>query len=375
MMSSVQNVLIVGGGIAGITLGLGLRKRGIDGRIVEVNSEWAIPGLGIALLGPTLRALKTIGLIDACVQAGFGYSAIKNFDAAGTLMGVVDLPPLCGRSYPASVGMLRVALHRILLEAAGAAQLPIQLGRTVCAIRQRFDCAEVEFNTGATERFDLVVGADGAYSTVRSLLLGPDAVPRATGQAIWRATIARPKDVDSLWQFFGPRHKAGFNPVSESQMYVFMVQNAPTRRTESQNLAKLMRDELADFDGPMAAARDAIINDDQVVCRPAEALIVRPPWHRERVVLIGDAAHTTPPHLASGAGIAIEDSIVLSEQLGAEIPLSDALAQFNNRRYERCRMVVENSVQLGEWEKNLKSSRADYVRLMDESMRNLAQPI
>jgi 2-polyprenyl-6-methoxyphenol hydroxylase-like FAD-dependent oxidoreductase len=92
------------------------------------------------------------------------------------------------------------------------------------------------------------------------------------------------------------------------------------------------------------------------------------------VILIGDAAHTTPPHLASGAGIAIEDSIVLSELLGSG-SLSDALTQFSKRRYERCRMVVENSVQLGEWEKDPKAARAEYVKLMDESMRALAQPI
>jgi 2-polyprenyl-6-methoxyphenol hydroxylase-like FAD-dependent oxidoreductase len=373
MMSLVKNVLIVGGGIAGITLGLGLKKRGIDAEIIEVNSEWTIPGLGIALLGPTLRALKTIGLIDSCVRTGFGYSAIKNFNAAGAAMGVVDLPRLCGPTYPASVGMLRVALHRILLQAAEAAQLSIQLGRTVRVIRQRSESAEVEFDSGMTERFDLVVGADGAHSKIRALMLGPNAAPRVTGQTIWRATVERPKDVDSLWQFFGPRHKAGFNPVSEAQMYVFLVQNA-TRPTHD-NLARLMRDELTDFDGPMAVARDSIVSDDQVICRPAEALIVRPPWHQDRVILIGDAAHTTPPHLASGAGIAIEDSLVLSEELGSGMRLSDALMQFNERRYERCRMVVENSVQLGEWEKNPKSPRADYVRLMDESMRSLAQPI
>ena len=374
-MSSVQNVLIVGGGIAGNHARPRTQKQGVAAEIVEVSSEWAIPGLGIALLGPTLRALKTVGLIDSCVRTGFGYSSIKNFNAAGALMGVVELPPLCGPAYPASLGMLRVALHKILLQAAEAAQLPIRLGRTVRAIRRMPDSMEVEFNTGTTERFDLVVGADGAYSKIRALLFGPDVVPRATGQTIWRATVERPKDVDSLWQFFGPRHKAGFNPISESQMYVFLVQNAPTRRATSDNLAKSMRDELADLDGPMAAARDSIVSDNQVICRPAEALIVRPPWHQDRVILIGDAAHTTPPHLASGAGIAIEDSIVLSEQLGSGIRLSDALIQFNKRRYDRCRMVVENSVQLGEWEKDPKSPRADYVKLMDESMRALAQPI
>ena len=371
-MGAVKRALIVGGGIAGITLALGLKKQGVEVEIIELSSEWAIPGLGIALLGPTLRALQTVGLIDSCVQSGFGYSAIKNFNAAGAPIGAVELPRLGGPGFPAAVGILRIGLHKILLQAAEAAQLAIRLGLTVSAIRQMPEAAEVEFNNGTTDRFDLVVGADGAHSKVRALLFGPDVAPQVTGQTIWRATVERPQYVDALWQFFGPRQKAGFNPVSASQMYVFLVQNAPVRRD---NLAKVMRDELADFEGPMAAARDSIVGDDQVICRPAEALIVHRPWHRDRVIVIGDAAHTTPPHLASGAGIAIEDSIVLSELLGSDMRLSEALTRFNERRYERCRMVVENSIQLGEWEKNPKSPRADYVRLMDESMRALAQPI
>lgn len=374
-MGSVQKVLIVGGGIAGITLGFGLKKRSIDAEIVEVSSEWAIPGLGIALLGATLRALRTVGLIDACVRIGFGYSTIRNFSVAGAPLGAVELPRLCGPDYPAAVGIFRVDFHNILLKAAEAARLPITLGRTVRAIRQTPDAVEVEFNTGATDRFDLVVGADGAHSKVRGLLFGADAAPQPTGQTIWRATVERPKEVDGLWQFFGPRHKAGFNPVSDTHMYVFLVQNGLTGRVPAGTLAGLMRDELSDFQGAMAAARDTIMSDDQVVCRPAEALIVHPPWYRGRVVLIGDAAHTTPPHLASGAGIAIEDSIVLSELLSSGAPLADALAGFEQRRYERCRMVVENSVQLGEWENDPKSPREPYVKLMDESMRALAQPI
>jgi hypothetical protein len=113
---------------------------------------------------------------------------------------------------------------------------------------------------------------------------------------------------------------------------------------------------------PNQKARDTIVSDEQVLCRPAEALIVRPPWHQGRVA-------------GERAGIALEDSIVLAEQLGSGDPLSDVLTQFNERRYERCHMIVENSVQLGEWEKEPKSQRADYVKLMDESMRALAQPI
>jgi 2-polyprenyl-6-methoxyphenol hydroxylase-like FAD-dependent oxidoreductase len=372
MGSAVQKALVVGGGVAGITLALGLKKQGVETEIVEISSKWTIPGLGIALLAPTLRALKTVGLLDACMQAGFGYSAIRNFNADGTPIGDVELPRLCGPNYPAALGILRREFHNILLSAAEAVGLPIWLGVTVRAIRRMDAAAEVEFNTGAINRYDLVVGADGAHSKIRSLLFGPEVLPRMTGQTIWRATVERPRDVDSLWQFFGPRQKAGFNPVSHSQMYVYVVQNGSAQRT---NLAKFLRDELADFGGAMAVAREAIVSDDQVISRPAEALILKEPWHRDRVILIGDAAHTTPPHLASGAGIAIEDSIVLAELLGSGLGLTEALRQFNARRYERCRMVVENSLQLGEWEKDPKSPRAPYVTLMDESMRSLARPI
>lgn len=67
-------------------------------------------------------------------------------------------------------------------------------------------------------------------------------------------------------------------------------------------------------------------------------------------MLIGDAAHATTPHLASGAGLAVEDALVLAELLAADVALDQALRRFTARRYERCRMVVENSVQLGELE-------------------------
>jgi 2-polyprenyl-6-methoxyphenol hydroxylase-like FAD-dependent oxidoreductase len=93
------------------------------------------------------------------------------------------------------------------------------------------------------------------------------------------------------------------------------------------------------------------------------------------VVLIGDAAHTTTPHLASGAGIAVEDSVVLAEELAATSDLSAALSKFMTRRYDRCRLIVENSATLGEWEKRPDTPGADPVKLIAESYRALAQPI
>jgi len=99
------------------------------------------------------------------------------------------------------------------------------------------------------------------------------------------------------------------------------------------------------------------------------------PWYRGRVIIIGDAAHTTTPQLASGASIAIEDSILLTMLLQSDQPIAAVLENFMRRRYERCRMIVENSERLGEWEKNPNAPDIDVVGTIDRSYKALAQPI
>src|SRR5262249_29144485 len=105
------------------------------------------------------------------------------------------------------------------------------------------------------------------------------------------------------------------------------------------------------------------------------SLILPPPWRRGRVVLIGDAAHTTTPHLASGASLAIEDAIVLARLLAAEATPAGALDAFTQQRYERCRMIVENSELLGEGEKNPSAPNADTINVVARSYKALAQPV
>jgi 2-polyprenyl-6-methoxyphenol hydroxylase-like FAD-dependent oxidoreductase len=92
------------------------------------------------------------------------------------------------------------------------------------------------------------------------------------------------------------------------------------------------------------------VDDDAVVYRPVENVLVPPPWHRGRVVLIGDSAHATTPHCGQGAAQAIEDGIVLTEELSSDQSLSEALAVYMTRRFERCKMIVEGSETIGRWE-------------------------
>ena len=114
---------------------------------------------------------------------------------------------------------------------------------------------------------------------------------------------------------------------------------------------ELLAEQLRGFGGALGAVRDSLDASARINYRPLEKLLLPPPWHRGRVILIGDAAHATTPHLASGAGLAVEDALVLGECLDVRAwRSSDALQRFAARRYERCRMVVENSVRLGELE-------------------------
>jgi 2-polyprenyl-6-methoxyphenol hydroxylase-like FAD-dependent oxidoreductase len=371
----MNRVLVVGAGISGMALATALKRAGIDPVVVEIQPKWDVLGVGISVQGPALRALRALGLADECVAHGFGYSEVVNCDQNGEVKGVVDLPRLNGPAYPSCVGMMRPLLHDVLAGAMLRAGVRVRFGLSVSAIAEKPDHAAVTFTDGSEAAFDLVVAADGANSRIRALAFGEKLKPVYTGQAVWRAMVPRPASVDARHAYYGPRHKAGFNPISPVEMYIYLVQNVEgDPRLEAERWPAVVRELLSDFGGHIGEVRQRITDPRRIVYRPVGALVVPDPWYRGRVVLIGDAAHTAPPHLASGATIAIEDAIVLAEVLQSGASIEEALRAFMARRYGRCRMVVENSRQLGEWEKNPRAG-GDPTTLIAASMRELAAPI
>jgi 2-polyprenyl-6-methoxyphenol hydroxylase-like FAD-dependent oxidoreductase len=370
-------VLIVGGGIAGLTLAVALRRREIAVDLVELQPRWDILGVGISLTGPTLRALKGIGLIDECVAVAFGFDRIVFADSGGRSVGALAMPRLCGPEYPATVAIGRPALHEVLIRNTQALGANIALGTTVTALAQDAGGVEATFGDGRRARYDYVVGCDGIRSTVRDLAF--DHVPEAsfTGLAVWRATMPRPKAVDSMQMFYGPKTKAGVNPHSRDEMFLFLVQ--PIRddaRLAPETMHLVLQEQLVDFDGEvMEFVRKHVDDPRRVDYRPMNAFLLLPPWYRGRVLVIGDAAHTTTPHLATGAGIAIEDAVVLAELIATERSAPDMLAKFMARRFDRCRLVVETAVKLGEMEKDKTIPIEAHFELMTSTFRQLAAPI
>jgi 2-polyprenyl-6-methoxyphenol hydroxylase-like FAD-dependent oxidoreductase len=372
-MAKVRKVLIVGGGIGGLSTAIGLGRVGIRADIVEISDKWTVHGVGIIQPGNAIRAYRMLGVADRCLELGFVYTRQRHYDADGNLIGERTMPRIDGLDLVGHCGIPRPVLQDILVSAARAAGARIRMGVTVKALRDGVDAIDVDLTDGSSGRYDLVVGADGTYSKIREMVFGDIHKPRFSGQGCWRFSTGKPSEMDWACGFHGP-NKAGLIPLTRDTMYMFLTSREPGNpRMPEHRLHDLMRDRLHGHRGLAAEIRDRIRNPESVVYKPMESVLLPPPWHRGRVLLIGDAAHTTTPHHAQGAAMAVEDAVVLSELLAKDGALDDLLDEFTTRRWPRCRLVVEASVQVGEWEQNPTStSVADAIALSNHVRQELA---
>lgn len=376
MTLAAQRILIIGGGFSGMSAAIELRKRGADVDLVEIDPGWRSYGAGISLGGATLRAFRTLGILDAFLAQGSASDGVHICAPHGPRLSELPTPRIAGADVPGGGAIMRPVLARILAEATRASGTQLRLGCTFTAIEQDAERVEVSFTDGQRQRYDLVIGADGLYSKVREAVFPAAAKPRYSGQAVWRAVLPRPPEIETTTIWMGPQVKPGVNPVSATEIYLFVTEPRPSNdHVDPATFVGHLRGLLDGFAAPtLRALREQIGPGSQIVFRPLEGLLMPRPWSRGRVVLIGDTVHATTPHLASGACIGIEDALVLAEELGRGPDLTGALAAFERRRWERCRMVVENSARLGEIE-IAGGDKQEHGRIMRESLMALAQPI
>lgn len=376
MTSADRRALIIGGGFSGMAAAIELRKRGFAVDLVEIDPGWRSYGAGISLGGATLRAFRTLGILDRFLEEGAASDGVDVFSPTGIHITQLPTPRIAGPDVPGGGGIMRPVLARILADATRASGAGVRLGCSVSSISQDGDGVDVVFTDGTAGRYALVVGADGLYSTVRGMVFPGAPAPRYSGQGVWRAVLPRPVDVERCLFWVGPKIKVGVNPVSRDEMYLFITEDrAVNDRIAPERFLPLLDDLLAPFEAPLVQwIRTELSPRSLIVYRPLEGLLMPRPWYSGRVVLIGDAVHATTPHLASGACIGIEDALVLAEELGGPEEVGAALERFQARRWERCRMVVENSNRLGEIE-IAGGDKQEHARIMRESMIALAQPI
>jgi 2-polyprenyl-6-methoxyphenol hydroxylase-like FAD-dependent oxidoreductase len=347
-----RSVLVIGGGASGTALTVLLRRAGIAVDLVEATADWnATAGSGITLQGNALRVLDEIGVWPQVRDAGYAFGSVGITTADGTVLHVNDDIRTGGDDLPATVGIRRPLLQRILVEQVRASGAGVRLGVTVDSLAEQGDQVLARFSDGGERRYDLVVGADGVGSATREAI-GIKDRPEPTGMGIWRVSTPRPAGLERTdLAYGGAAYIAGYCPTGEDSIYAYLVEDKRDRATiPARSYADEMRRLAAGYGGLWPQIVPHITDPAAVNYTWFERHLVEGPWHRGKVVLIGDAVHSCPPTLAQGSAMSLEDASVLAGMLTSGADWDDRLlSDFQARRLPRVRTVVDASVQLGRW--------------------------
>jgi len=362
-------VLVVGAGIAGLSVATALAQCSIECELVERDRDWSTVGAGITLNPNGMRALGWLGLADGVEAAGHPIEVVRTLTERGELRS--EFPGEVWDGVGRTIAIHRAALQRVLR--AGAGEVPMRLGTTVTRLIELGDAVEASFSDGTAGRYDLVIGADGIRSGVREMCFD-DTPPQYVGQMYWRTSV-NAEVVTTATMMFDERRFVALIPLGSAKTYVAaQLFGTDAFELSPADVVPAIRARFADFASPMVEAL-AHFDEETVHFGPAEE-IERDQWRAGRVLLVGDAAHACSPTLAQGASMAFEDAVVLADLLdgaaGGTDSVPRALDAFVARREPRARWVRERTrlhMQV------LNDGSAELTQLLRETYDHLATPI
>lgn len=317
-MPALHNALVIGGGISGTAAAIGLARAGVAVDLVERSPSVTALGSGITLQGNALRAFGRLGVLAETIRCGQPFDVLRLYSTDPDARVLAEIPSAAtgGADVPPTMGMYRPDLARILCDRATEVGVKTRFATTVARLDNSDTGVDVRLSDGSTGRYDLVIGADGIRSATRAML-GIEVDTRSVGLGIWRVFAPRPPGVDGAGLYYGGRCLySGFTPTSATTLYAHLTEDACDRSslTNEQRVAAV-RELAAEYHGPWDHIRASIDASSAVHYTVAQTHLVDGPWHRGRVVLIGDAVHTCPPTIAQGAAMGLEDATVLAEIL------------------------------------------------------------
>ena len=328
-------ILVVGAGISGLAAARGLRVAGFRPDVVEELPASMLPGAGIHLPGNATRALRQLGLDAPLRPLGDLIFRQVFLDSTGGHLFELDVAALWA-GVGESRALSRADLQQVLLTGVGG---EVRYDTAVQDLEISDGVAKVEFSGGRMQEYDLVVGADGRRSTIRTKSgLGGPAVP--TGQIVYRSVVSGGPQISDWTSLLGRRSSFTAMPMGSRRLYCYADETVPEGTPNPPDPKARLLELFGDFGGPVPAILDGMAKVQ--VARTDEVVLDR--WSTGPVLLVGDAAHATAPTLAQGAAMALEDAVVLGEVLRAtpgDVPA--ALARFEERRRPRCAQVREQT--------------------------------
>jgi 2-polyprenyl-6-methoxyphenol hydroxylase-like FAD-dependent oxidoreductase len=325
--------------VGGLALAGRLTAAGGEVEVVEKSSAFGV-GTGIYLPGNAVRAMRDLGVANRVISGGKINRRRRYLSSEGKTLFEIDVEDFW-RDVAPPIGVHRSELHAALVSQAEGAQ--IHMGTTVSTLIQDGSAVSVDFDDGRQEVYDLVVGADGVHSMVRQLVFGQGAERIASlGAVSWRGVIANKWDIDAWTVWTGRESVLLTVPIDFDRLYVFASTSSDLRAGERWRV-----DHMAGlFDEFVSPVTDVVkslnATPEDIFFSPLDQ-VDQDPWHRGRVVLIGDAAHAMAPTMAQGAALAMEDALVLSELLVSETDPEWALQVFEERRRPRVEWVREHT--------------------------------
>lgn len=379
----MPEVIVVGGGIGGLTAAIALQRRGIDAQVYEAAPELRAVGAGITVPPNAMQVLARLMLADEIAATGVSLARLQVRDVRGRVLSDLDGAEATPRWGFPPIAIRRSELQRVLASALRPHSL--HLDKRLLSVTEGEGSVRVQFVDGSDAAGAILIGADGLHSTVRNRLF-PRSTIRYAGQTCFRglAETELPPDLRrAAWEIWGGSIRFGFAPVSAGQVYWFAPIASPVGVVvPPHHVPALLRERFASFPAPIpaliaATPPGAIIQTDIFDLAPLRQ------WHSARVALLGDAAHATTPNLGQGGAQAIEDALALASRLAEHGLTTAALAQFQQARLPRARHIVRLSRAFGRMahleSRLLRAARnamllATPVRVQQRQLDNLFTP-
>ncbi len=344
------SILVVGGGIGGLTTAIALRKVGLSVRVVEQSAALGDVGAGITIQCNGSAVFDALG-IDFRDEDVVSIGHVKVVNAADRVLMEANSDEL-GLPFP-SINIHRADLQATLVRALEAAGGTLELGRKVMVIRPQSDGVDVIFEDGEALRVDLLLAADGINSTVRRALLGSTG-SRYSGQTCWRFAESVTSKVPIITtERWAPGKRAGLVPLSRGRVYGYLVRSAPAGTASATTTSV---GHIRSVFGGMHAGLDEIFaqlqarEDGETISIHHADLRDQPhiSYGKGRVVLLGDAAHAMTPNMGQGANQAIEDAAAIAIALGSGgVELERLADHLDGTRRDRVTGIQKTSWRIG----------------------------
>jgi 2-polyprenyl-6-methoxyphenol hydroxylase-like FAD-dependent oxidoreductase len=338
-------ILIAGAGIGGLTTAIALRRAGCDVEVFERARELRPVGAGIVLAMNALVGLRSLGVYEPVSSAGVPIRSAAILTARGRALGVTDFAPLAKDFGVAAIAYHRAELHQALLAEAGDV---VRLGAQVTTFDQDGDGVRVTLSDGRVVSGDALVGADGLNSNVRRKLLGEEP-PRYSGYTSWRAIAPSSGLLEEgvTTESWGAGRRFGMVGLGGGRVYWFAVDDAPEGGKDQGGARQHLLRLFEGWHDPIrslleATPEESILRTDIQDRDPVRV------WGEGRVTLLGDAAHPMTPNMGQGACQAVEDAVVLADEVARAEKLEASFRRYEARRQGRTAAVVVQSRRFGE---------------------------